>query len=106
MGGLLRHAPASTRGAKPTFLTAERQHHLVRTAITAQAYKAVGQNTALQVGIKFLDDIIGQALGSGIGREGGQKGFEMLRDDLVEDGLTGVSRLVGRRYHMPAFRQQ
>jgi len=78
----------------------------VRTAITAQAHEAVGQNTALQVGVKFFDDIIGQALGSGIGREGGPKGFKMVGDDLVEDRATGLSRLVNGRYHKQTFRRQ
>jgi hypothetical protein len=59
MGRLLGHSPAGTRGAKASFFTAERQHHLVRTAVTAQAHKAVGQNAALQVGVEFIDDILG-----------------------------------------------
>jgi hypothetical protein len=42
MGGLLRHAPAGTRGAKASFLTAERQQHLVGTGVTPQADKAMG----------------------------------------------------------------
>jgi len=100
MGRLLRRPPAATRRAKASFLTAKRQHHLMGTGVTAQAHKAMGQNAALQVGIKFLSDIIGQTLGGGIGREGGQKGFEMLCDDLIEDGATRVSRLVSGRYHI------
>ena len=61
------------------------------TGVTAQADKAVGQDAALQVGVKFLHHIRGQAFGGGIGREGGQKGFEMLGNDLVEDGLARIA---------------
>jgi hypothetical protein len=103
MGRLLGHAAPGTRGAKASFFTAKSKQHLVRTVVTAQAHKAVGQDTAPQVSLKFLLDIRGQAFGSGISREGGPKRFEMFGDDLVEDALTGVSRLVSRRYHMPAF---
>ena len=106
MGGLLSHAPARTRGAKAAFLTAKRQQHLVGTGVTPQADKAVGQDAALQVGIKSLDDIIGQTFGGGIDLEGGQKRFQMLGDDLVEDRATGVSRLIDGRYHIPTFRRQ
>jgi hypothetical protein len=87
-------------------LTVKESCVMMGTGITAEPHKAMGQDTALRVDIKFLDNIIGQTFGGGIGREGGPKGFEMLSDDRVENGLTGVSRLVGRRYHMPAFRRQ
>ena len=49
MGRLLRHAPPRTRGAKAAFFTTEGQEHLVRTGVTAQADKAMGQDAALQV---------------------------------------------------------
>ncbi len=62
MGRLLRHAPAGTRGAKSALFTAEGQHHLVRTGITPQAHQAVGQDAALQVGVKFLGDVMGPAI--------------------------------------------
>jgi hypothetical protein len=55
---------------------------------------------AWQVGIKFLDDVRGQTFGSGVGREGGQKPFKMLGDDLVKGGDTGVSRSIDGRYHI------
>ena len=51
----------------------------------------MGQDAALQVGVKFVNDIRGEACGDGIGRNGGQKGFEMVGDDLVEDGLTRIA---------------
>jgi hypothetical protein len=44
MGRLLGHASSGTRGAKASFLTTERQQHLVRAAVAAQAHKAVGQD--------------------------------------------------------------
>ena len=78
----------------------------MRAGVTAKPHEAVGQDAALQVGVKFLHDVRRQAFGGGIGREGGQKGFEMVRDDLVEHRGTGVSRLVDRWYHMQTFRQQ
>ena len=74
----------------------------MRTGVTAQADKAMGQDAALQVGVKFVNDIIGQACGDGIGRDGGQKGFEMVGDDLVENCATGVSRLVRGGHHILA----
>ena len=96
MGRHLRHAPSRTGGTKAALLTAERQQHLVRTGVTAQADKAVGQDAALQVGVEFLHHILRQAFGGGIGREGAQKGFEMVGNDLVEDRATG-SLAVGTR---------
>jgi len=66
----------------------------------------MGQDAALQVGVKFLSDIVGQTLGGRIGREGGDKGLQVLGDDLVEKGATGVSRLVDGRYHIQTSRRQ
>ena len=102
------------KGQKPRFLqrpcvfarTLERQHHLVGTGVTAEPHKAMGQDAALQVGVKFLSDIVGQTLGGRIGREGGDKGLQVLGDDLVEKGATGVSRLVDGRYHIQTSRRQ
>ena len=51
----------------------------------------MGQDAALQVGVKFVNDIRGEACGGGIGRDGGQKGFKMLGDELVEDGLARIA---------------
>ena len=45
----------------------------------------------MQVGVKFVNDIRGEAYGGGIGRDGGQKGFEMRGNDLVEDGLVRIA---------------
>ena len=63
----------------------------MRTGVTAQADKAVGQDAALQRGVKFVNDIRGEACGGRSGCEGGQKGFEMLGNDLVEDGLARIA---------------
>jgi hypothetical protein len=62
-------------------LTAKRQHHLVGTGVTAEPHKAMGQDAALQVGVKCLSDIIGQTLGGRIGRGGGGKGLQVLGDE-------------------------
>ena len=99
-------ASAGTRRTKASFLTAEGQQHLVRTGVTAQAHKAVSQDAALQVGIKCLGDISGQAFRGEIGRESDHKGLQVLGDDLVEKGATGVSRLVDGRYHIQTSRRQ
>ena len=70
------------------------------TGITAEPHKAMGQDAASQVRLKFLTHVMRQTFSAGIGREGGPKRFEMLGDDLVEDGATRVSRLVSGRYHI------
>jgi len=59
MGGLLGHAPGGTRGAKAALFATEGEQHLVWAAVTTQAHKAVSQDTASQIGIKFLLNIIG-----------------------------------------------
>jgi hypothetical protein len=50
----------------------------------------MGQDTALQIGVKFVNDIRGEACGGGIGRDSGQKGLQMVGDDLAEDGLARI----------------
>jgi hypothetical protein len=50
---------AGTRGAKASFLTAEGEQLLVRTGVTAQAHEAVRQDATLQIGVKFLGDMMG-----------------------------------------------
>jgi hypothetical protein len=97
MGGLLRHAPPRTGGAKAAFLTAGRQEHLVRTGVTVQADKAVGQDAVLQGGVKFVNDRRGEACGGGIGRDGGQKGLQVCGNDLVEGGLARIVWHIRRR---------
>jgi hypothetical protein len=63
----------------------------VRTGVTAQADKAMGQDAALQRGVKFVNDIRREACGGGIGREGSQKGFKMLGNNLGEDDLAQIA---------------
>jgi hypothetical protein len=43
----LGHTLAGTRGTKTTLLATEGQQHLVRAGVTAEPYKAVGQDAAL-----------------------------------------------------------
>jgi hypothetical protein len=105
MRRLLRHAPTGTRGAKAALFATEGQQYAVGTRVTAQAHKAVGQDATLQIGVKLLLHVRRQAFGGGIGREGGQKGLQVLSDDLVEDRLTGLSRLVEGRDHLHPFRR-
>jgi hypothetical protein len=59
--------------------------------VTAQSEKAMGENAALQVIIKFALDIGGQALRVRIGVEGGEKGLQMVCDNMIEYGLTRIA---------------
>ena len=51
----------------------------------------MGENAALQVIIKFALDIGGQALRVRIGVEGGEKGLQMVCDNMIEYGLTRIA---------------
>ena len=51
----------------------------------------MGENAALQVIIKFALDIGGQTLRVRIGVEGGEKGLQMVCDNMIEYGLTRIA---------------
>ena len=53
VGRGLGHAPPGTRGAKPPPLAAEGQQQLLLAGVTAQPQKAMGQDAALQIVVKF-----------------------------------------------------
>jgi hypothetical protein len=53
MGRRLSHPPGRTRRAKATPLATEGQQQLFRARVTAQAEKAMGENTTPQIVIKF-----------------------------------------------------
>ncbi len=57
------------------------------------------QDATLQVGVKFVPDVAGQAFGGGIGVDSGQKGFEMIGHHLVEHRGARIARCVGGRRH-------
>jgi hypothetical protein len=61
----------------------------------------MGENATLQIGRKFALDIGWQACGVGIGVERGEKGLQMVRDDLLEHGGARIAWDVGghRRSH-------
>jgi hypothetical protein len=94
-------------GQNPRFLqrpcvfarTLEGEQHLMRAGITTQPQKTVGENAALEVGLKLVPHIRWQTFGSRIGIDTGQKGFEMLSHHLIQDCGTGITGLVSRRYH-------
>ncbi len=92
MGRHLRHAPTRTGGANTSFFTTEGKYHLVWPAVTAKTNNAVGHNTAFQVGVEFFLDVIGQAFGSEIGREGGQKRLGMIGDEGRSETRPGRGR--------------
>jgi hypothetical protein len=87
----LGHAPTGTRRTKPAAFAAEGQQQLLVAGVTAQSEKAMGENAALQVIIKFALDIGGQALRVRIGVEGGEKGLQMVCDNMIEYGLTRIA---------------
>ena len=90
------HAPPGTRRTKPPPLAAEGQQQLLVAGVTAEPQKAMDQDAALQVVIKFALDIGGQTCGSGIGVERGEKGLEMIRNHVIEDRLTRIAWFIGR----------
>ena len=99
----LGHAPSSTGGTKSPLLAAESEQHRVWAGVTAQPHKAMRQDAALQGGVKLFLHILGQPSAVRIGREGGQKRFEVLGNHLVEHCVAGVSRLVCRGDHILAL---
>ena len=66
----------------------------------------MGQDAALQIGVKLPLDIGRQAGGIGVRVQGGEKGLEMVGNDVIEHGATGVTGFVGRksRRHMCLLR--
>jgi len=63
------------------------------TVGATQAQKAVGEDPALQEGIELCLDKCGQGRSS-LGFDLGEEGFEVLLDQLVEDGVFGTPPLV------------
>jgi hypothetical protein len=76
--------PPRTRRAKPPPLAAESEQQLVVAGVTAQSHKAVREDAALQVVVQFAFHISGQASGVGIGVERGEKGLQMIGNDVIE----------------------
>jgi hypothetical protein len=66
MGRRLGHAPDRACGAKATLLATEGQQQLLVTGVTTEPEKAMGEDAALQIVIKFASHIGGQACGLGI----------------------------------------
>jgi len=71
----------------------------MRAGVTAQPQKAVVEDAALEVGLKFFSYVRWQAFGGRIGIDASQKSFEMLSHYLIKDCGTGIAGLVSRRYH-------
>jgi hypothetical protein len=59
--------------------------------VTTQSQKAVREDAALQVVVQFALDISGQALRVRIGVEGGEKGLQMVGDDVIEHGVARIA---------------
>ena len=95
VGGHLGHPPPGTRGAKAAPLATEGHQHLVVAGVTAQAEKAMGQDTAPQIVIKFTFHIGRQADGLGVISKRGEKGLQVLRDHVVEHRAAGIPGCVG-----------
>jgi len=71
----------------------------MRARITTQPQKTVGEDAALEVGLKLVPDIRWQAIGGRIATDTSQKGVEMLSHHLIQDCGTGITGLVDWRYH-------
>jgi hypothetical protein len=95
VGRSLGHPPAGTRRTKPPPLATEGQQRLVLARVTAEPQKAMRQDAALQVVVKFPLDIGRQTWGIGISVEHGEKGLEMVRDHLVEHPPARITGFVG-----------
>src|SRR5207249_3033465 len=91
----LGHPPAGTRRTKPAPLATEDQQHLVLAGVTSQAEKAMGQDAALQVVVKFTLDIGRQAFGIRISLARGEKSLEMVRNHFVEHRAARIAWFVG-----------
>jgi len=78
MRGRLGHASSGTRGTKPPPLATEGQQQFFGARVTAQPQKAMGQDAAPQIGVKFTCHIRWQARGLGVRVECGKKSLEMV----------------------------
>src|SRR5712691_7164820 len=87
--------PTGTRRTKPPPFAAEGQQQLFVAGVTTQSQKAMGQDAALQVVVKFALYIGRQACGIGIGVERGEKGLEMVRDHFIEYRVARIAWFVG-----------
>jgi hypothetical protein len=91
-GGGLGHAAGATTGAEPAFLAGKRYKPLEVAFVAAHPEKAVLEATALQVGLEFPVDMVGQGftlLGQLV-HQGGVVRF----DELVEQCLLGLMAFV------------
>jgi hypothetical protein len=59
-------------------ITTESQEDLFLAGITSQAEKSVSQDATLQIVVKLMLHIRGQACGSGVSVERGEKGLQMV----------------------------
>ncbi len=93
VGGGLGHAPGATARAEATLLTRKGDELLMGTVGATQAQEAVGQYAALEKGIEFVFDEIGQARSS-LKLDLGQEGLEVFLNQLIEDGVFGTPAFV------------
>src|SRR5882672_9850229 len=63
--------------------------------VTAEPQKAMGQDAALQVVVKFALYIGRQTFGIRIGVEQGEKGLEMVRDHFIEHRIARIAWFIG-----------
>src|SRR5215471_6889989 len=63
--------------------------------VTAQAEKAMGEDAAPQIVVKFPFHIRRQAGGIGVVSERGEKGLQVLRNHVIEHRATWVPGCVG-----------
>src|SRR5262249_12333387 len=95
VGRGLGHTPARARRTKAAPLATEGQQQLLLARITAKPQKAMGQDAALQVVVKFTLDIGRQTFGVGIGADRGEKDFNIFGDHFVEYRMARITWFVG-----------
>ena len=91
VGGGLGHAPTGTRRTKPPALAAEWEQQLLVARVTAQPEETMRQDAALQVVVQCTLHIGGQAFRIGIGVKGGEKGLQMVGNDVIEHGGARIT---------------
>jgi hypothetical protein len=88
VGGNVRHAPTTARGAESPSLARESHQPIVATGVAVDAQEAMGEHAALEIGTNLaLDEASdGSIRGSGA-RE---KRLHILSDNAIEERLLGL----------------
>lgn len=88
----LGHSPAAAGATESALFAGKGDKLFVLAVLAPEAQKAVGQNPALEKGLKLLGDVLRNGLSLRLRK--GLEGAVVSGDALIENGLLGASLLV------------